>query len=284
MDLRRDRFEFKYLVPAAALPKLRQAIAPFVEVDQYTRGESGDYTIHSIYFDTPTLRYYEEKVAGLETRRKLRVRAYNRLLTDSPAFVEIKRKNNMAIAKNRARLPYRHLEKLFITGDIEGYIGPHAADARDLSDARRFFYHMYRYSLLPIVLIHYEREAYFRKFDSSVRITFDKNLRSSSFPTLEDLFADGAAIPSLSGSFVLEVKFHDGLPSWLRSVLEDFGLERQSVSKYCTCLDEHGLPEKSSRGAVVSSSRPIHFPSGAWQREQLPVSRAGERRHYQRTG
>ena len=284
MDVKKDRFEYKYQVPATALSDLRQALAPFVDLDRYARKDSGDYTVRSIYFDTCALDYYQEKMTGLKIRKKLRVRGYNQRQIDSPTFIEIKRKNNMAISKNRAWVPYRHLENLFAGGDIERYVGPHAADPRDLEDAQRFFYHVYRYSLRPVVLIHYEREAFFRKFDPSVRITFDKNLRSNSFPALEDLFVENSAVPSLSGFFILEAKFYLGLPSWFKAILENFGLEREAISKYCICLDEHGVPRESSRESILSSSQPCHFPCGDVPRDTFPVRRANGQGNNPRTG
>lgn len=259
MDVKKDRFEFKYLVPAADLADLRQAIAPFVEIDRHARDESNDYTVHSVYFDSPALDYYHEKMAGIKIRKKVRVRGYNEPRSDSPIFIEIKRKNNMAISKNRAWFPHHHLKALFASGHVERYIEPCASDPRDLEDARRFFYHVYRYSLRPVILIHYEREAFFRKFDPSVRITFDKNLRSNPFPALGDLFCENKVTPSLLGYFILEVKFYQGIPSWLKTILEDFGLEREAVSKYTICLDEHGIPWKSSKGAMLTSSGPCQI-------------------------
>jgi hypothetical protein len=259
MDVKQNRYEFKYLVPVALLQDLRQAIAPFVDLDRYTRKDSGDYTIHTIYFDTSSLDYYREKVAGIEIRKKVRVRAYNEPRRDAPVFLEIKRKKNLFIAKNRARLLYRYLDRLFLSGDVERYVGPSAVACPDREDARRFFYHIYRYSLRPIVLIHYEREAFFRKFDPSVRITLDKHLRSSPFPTLADLFAEDHDRPSLSEHFVLEVKFYKGIPDWLKDILGYFDLKREAISKYCLCLEEHGIPWKVSTRALQTSSTQLPF-------------------------
>jgi hypothetical protein len=255
VDNHRERFEFKYLVPAALLTDLRRAIAPFVEADPHARDQAGRYTVHSIYFDTRGFDYYDEKLSGLKNRKKVRVRGYDEQKAGSPVVLEIKRKNGMAVTKSRAWLPYSSLEALFAAGDVERYVGPHARDPEELEDARRFFYHVHRRGLRPVILIHYEREAFFYRFDPTVRITFDKNLRSAPSPALADLFGEGRALPSLSGRFVLELKLQQGIPSWLKSILENFGLERTSVSKYTICLDEHGLPTRPAQGAAEFPSR-----------------------------
>ena len=47
----------------------------------------------------------------------------------------------------------------------------------NISDAEKFLYYYVKGSLNPITLVTYEREAFFSKFDKSLRITFDKNIR-----------------------------------------------------------------------------------------------------------
>lgn len=262
-----NRLEYKYLVPLEALSRLRQALFPFVEMDEYARNEAGEYTVHSVYFDTFSLDYYYQKEAGIQHRRKLRVRGYNEGERDSPVFLEIKRKNNMAISKNRIPVLFKHVRDLFVSGDVERYVGNGDGAPDAIGDARRFFYHVYRRSLRPAVLIRYEREAFFRKFNDSVRITFDKNLRSSPYPALEDLFREDGTSLSLPGRFILEVKLHEGIPSgagipsWLRAIMEDFKLERMSVSKYTICLDTHRMPRRSSKESSFALLKSCHFGS-----------------------
>lgn len=261
-----SRLEYKYLVPLEALSRLRQVLSPFVEVDIYAQNEAKEYTVHSVYLDTFSLDYYYQKQAGVQHRKKIRVRGYNDENRDSPVFLEVKRKNNMVISKHRAPLLFKHIKDLFANGDVEQYVlnGDGAPDA--VEDARRFFYHVYRHSLRPTILIRYEREAFFGKFNSSLRITFDKNIRSSPYPALEDLFRENGTVCSLSGHFVLEVKFHDtilSIPSWLESILEEFHLERRALSKYTICLDTHRIPQTSSKPSSLAFPKSYH--SRTWE-------------------
>lgn len=260
-----SRLEYKYLVPLEELSRLRQAISPFVEADEYAQNETGEYTVHSVYFDTFSLDYYYQKVAGIQHRKKIRVRGYNERERDTPVFLEIKRKNNMAISKKRAPLLFKHIRDLFVIGDVEQYVLNGDGTPEAVEDARRFFYHVYRHALRPTVLIRYEREAFFGKFNSSLRITFDKNLRSSPYPALEDLFGADGAVSSLLGHFILEVKFHDcipSIPSWLKTILEHFNLKRAALSKYTICLDTHRIPRESSKLSTLAFSKSYHFRIG----------------------
>lgn len=232
------RAEHKYLVPIAVLPKLRAAIAPFMVLDKHGRGyEEKGYTVRSIYLDTPSLKYYHEKKAGIKVRRKLRVRAYNESTPDSWIFLEIKRKVQSKVSKNRAPTSFENLEPLFTSGDVDRYVHNHAHYPDALDDARRFLYHVYRYGLRPTHITVYEREAFLGRFDGTLRITFDRNLRGGYYLPLDDLYTERGLRYALPGYFILEVKYNTRFPAWLRPVLARYSLRARAISKYCLCAE-----------------------------------------------
>lgn len=98
------RFERKYRVPYEQLQELRNQILPFVRPDYFASNVSGipEYTVRSIYFDTIKLNAIHEKVDGLESRRKLRIRSYDKPSPSSLVFLEIKKKIGEKIGKNRS--------------------------------------------------------------------------------------------------------------------------------------------------------------------------------------
>ncbi|MBI2501643.1 MAG: VTC domain-containing protein, partial [Candidatus Latescibacteria bacterium] len=96
------RLEYKYLIPASALDLVRRRLEPFVEPDCHRIPGRDQYTIRSIYFDTRGLDYYYQKESGIQHRRKLRLRGYNQRIPSSRGFLEIKRKDDMAVSKARA--------------------------------------------------------------------------------------------------------------------------------------------------------------------------------------
>jgi hypothetical protein len=63
----------------------------------------------------------------------------------------------------------------------------------------------------------YEREPFHGVFDPGTRITFDKNLRSIIQPELGDLFDDKFQRFGVPGYFILEVKYDDSMPRWMKS-------------------------------------------------------------------
>jgi hypothetical protein len=244
------RLEYKYLLPVPALDLVRRRLEPFVEPDCHRLPGRDQYTIRSIYFDTRGLDYYHQKESGIQHRRKLRLRAYNERTSDSRVFLEIKRKDDMAISKARASCLFDEVEALFAGGDLDRYL---EGGEESRSDARAFFYHLHRYALRPVVLVTYEREAYFGRHLPGLRLTLDQHLRSAPFPAIGDLYSESQMLPSLRGHCIFEVKFSLGRPAWLMELLDELELERLALSKYTIALDEHRIPQRNGFSALARS-------------------------------
>ncbi len=230
------RREYKYLVPNHLIDDLRKEVLPFVELDKFTLFRlQQEYTVRSIYYDNMNMEYYREKIDGIKMRKKIRIRGYNELGEKNIVFLEIKRKLENFIDKNRAQVRYENLEDLFYTDDVESYIIQ--KEENSIDDAKRFFYHIHRKSLKPVSLIVYDREAFFSKFDSNIRITFDKNLRYYPFPTFDVLYEESLLKRVMPKDFVLEIKFYNGYSEHFQRIINKFGLVRSAVSKYQICVD-----------------------------------------------
>lgn len=236
------RIEYKYLVPNALLARLRSEILPHVVPDLPPGSPSSDYTVRSVYFDTPRLDCYEEKSDGLKMRNKFRVRGYGRDgAKSSVVFLEIKRKCDSFIRKHRAPLAPGDLAAFFASRDIDRYITAAKGGTREKEDALRFLYHYGRHGLRPTALVVYDREAFKGRFDSSLRVTFDMNVRGATFPGLESLFGDEGLRAARPGFFIFEVKFFRyALPQWVRSLIARHELPRLALSKYAMCLETAG--------------------------------------------
>lgn len=229
----RLRYERKYLAPIHILDDLRMAISPFVRSDTMAKMTAGfpEYTVRSIYLDTPSRDAVYEKLEGLRNRKKLRIRGYDSFHEDNAVFLEIKRKISNRIGKNRAQIRYRNLLDVLDWGQVEeSLIHP---DHRNLDDANKFLFNFKRYQMQPVNLIVYDREPYHGLMDAGVRITFDKNIRSRLFPTYHELYDDLDYEYPWKNHFILEIKYFDPpMPSWARSIVQQFGLKVQALSKY----------------------------------------------------
>jgi hypothetical protein len=233
------RFEYKYLIPEEQLGMLKQEILPFLEIDP-NAGLTGrnEYTVRSLYYDTSGYRSYFEKVEGVAFRKKFRLRVYNEQTENSKVFLEIKNKKNNCIDKNRASIEYSLLEKVLAAGSLCDISD---SDLRNggREDAEKFLYHYRGANLHPTVLVVYEREAYMGKFDNSLRITLDKNLRSRINADERDLFNNNDIKNAIPYYFIMEFKFYGKVPAWFKFVTVKFNLTRKALSKYTMCIDSH---------------------------------------------
>ncbi len=95
------RFEFKYVISRQIA---RQVEAYIDKIGLAKDGPGhGQYTVCSLYFDTPTLKDYYEKQAGLKNRQKLRARIYEADFNhdSEKIWLEVKEKHDMFVHKNR---------------------------------------------------------------------------------------------------------------------------------------------------------------------------------------
>ena len=250
------RLEYKFLAPKGVAGDLRAAMAPYVNLDKYSAARpDGQYTVRSVYYDTRRFACYEEKMEGFRLKKKLRIRGYNEPAPDSTVFLELKRKYHDFIDKSRAPFRWDKVQAVF-----SGYGPPLALPFRSGSPeaeaAGRFLYNYYRRRMVPTVLVTYEREAFSGRFDPMLRITFDKNVRSRLYPSLGSLYEEHGMRFLIPGHFVFEVKFHRGLPRWIRALVTRFGLQRVAVSKYARGIDAHRVEKKFLRGVAHT----VEFP------------------------
>ena len=113
-----------------------------------------------------------------------------------------------------------------------------------------------RRRMLPTVLVAYEREAFYSRFDPLLRLTFDRNVRSRIYPELASLYEDREMRFLAPGHFIFEVKFYLHLPRWVGDVVRRFDLQRQAFSKYSTGIEIHRVDQKHLRGA----GHTVEFP------------------------
>jgi len=233
------RNEFKYFVHNSKMETLRNMILPFVKYDKFSQiMPEKHYTVRSIYFDTQAFDFYFEKVEGLKHRKKFRLRGYNTNDGGSDlVFFEIKRKYEQPILKNRAPVSYNGALEIFRGGQIDNFITNTPKFPVAIENANRFFFHYYQRHLRPVILVIYEREAFVGVNDNTIRVTFDKNLRGVAFPSIDKLYSEERSRSSLKDYFILEVKFNDYYPSWMKPIIGILGLHRQSASKYVITID-----------------------------------------------
>ena len=229
------RFEFKYILSAAKRKAVEKDLLYFLDYDPFVANRPDHkYLVRSLYFDDPNYSAFHDKIDGLKSRYKFRVRTYEQTLTDNvPIFLEIKGRHNNLVYKHRTPVqPEANWSEL--KGNLfssELLTKTEKSLVRD-----QFEYDLYRKSLSPVALIDYQRRPYISKYDPSFRITFDEQLRATK---AVGLFPGNTAAPRrvLAGYTVVEVKFRHHLPSWFHQVIQAHELTRVSISKIVSGME-----------------------------------------------
>ncbi len=230
------RIELKYLVDHRVRERLLAAWRPFLVAAPYT-DDRAMYPIMSLYFDSPSLCFYDEKVEGEGLRNKVRLRGYGyRWQGLDPCILEVKRKVDSRILKFRRNLG-RFRPELFDPGLWELGDDPEAEPILALA---------HRYRLRPAVQILYQRETYESPFFPGLRIAFDSNLiaLSPGEGMRSELFSDPSRRILRESDFIFEIKSGGGLPSWVTTAIYSCGLELRSLSKYVFGIEKLNLQNR----------------------------------------
>jgi SPX domain protein involved in polyphosphate accumulation len=218
------RHELKFTLHKDAATLLKQRMAMVMDYDR-NADENGEYMIRSLYFDTLNSDAYFEKLDGVQTRRKFRIRYYNQ----NTDFVrlECKEKYDQMTKKRIARIDVPSAKR-FIAGDIE------MADIAGEDVLRDFLIEMKTRHLVPSVIVDYRRTAFVME-SLDVRITFDEDIHSRGYD--HDFFeATYSGIPMMEDfESVIEIKYDDILPATIVGVLNSTPLLRQALSKFTLC-------------------------------------------------
>ena len=244
-DVQRDRtlrcrYEMKYVISESKAAAIARFIEPYLGLDHYSKLQpSGAYPIVSLYLDSDDLRLCMESLRGKLKRFKLRIRSYTDD-PDYPRFFEIKRRANVVIIKNRARVRAQDVATL-LSGR---YVSPLQNYKTDVDVIKQFQLYMKSINAGPKVLIRYMRRAYEGNMDNRVRVTFDRQLAYNISSTPNVSFnSRGWQRHSLTlNGVILEVKFTERYPVWLSQMAEYFNLRQRSLSKYATSIKKaHSL-------------------------------------------
>ncbi len=236
------RFEFKYILPKDLRCDLESKVSHIMDIDPFAKKQPDQkYYVRSLYFDDKRYSAYFDKVDGLLTRKKFRLRTYtNNPNEDTVQYLELKGRHNQLVFKHRAPLKISNNECGEEFVGIENRI---LKQVQSGNIKNQFEYELFRKRLLPIALVNYHRRPYVSKFDPDFRITFDDNLHCT---TTRDLFpvADHRKRNFLNDCCVLEVKFKQQIPSWFHRMIRFYELQRQSISKICHSMESLELVEK----------------------------------------
>lgn len=229
-----NRFELKYLITLKQAELFKKALRAYLFADEHGNG-NGRYALASLYYDSPDLRCYWEKVDGLRFRRKLRIRRYETdapLTADTPVFVEIKQRLDKVTQKRRVILPYGDALRLCNERQLPDEVAP-----EDETVMNEIYAYLWQYNLRPVSIVRYERQAFIgTDYDLGLRVTFDTSLNYQVHQLL--LEEEPSSLPMLPADrVVMEIKVNERIPYWLTEMIAAHNLKMIRVSKYCRSIE-----------------------------------------------
>lgn len=216
------RYEIKLVTSEINLPEVRTWLrlhsTGFYEV--YAPRQ-----INNVYFDTPDFDSYNENLAGISSRKKLRLRWYDNQLQKVEGTLELKCKRNLQgwkiTQKLEKILDFTQNSWAEIRQEIRPQLKPELFDYFD-----RFYN--------PVLINRYQRE-YYLSFDRKVRITLDfaqdaYDQRLSKYPNLARSILSAEQM-------VVEVKADRQYASFLSEAIASLPLRVGKHSKYALAME-----------------------------------------------
>lgn len=230
------RIELKYILPVRHVPAFLERIAPYTEEDPFLVEEGkgrSQYPVTSLYFDSWDLQCLREKEAGLLRRWKVRLRTYHPTFEkDSDAFLEIKRRCDLTISKDRIGLPKGILKNPVSMPMLLGSLLDKAEKDGDVLSESQLL--RVWYGLKPTCFVSYLRTPLVGKQDRRFRITIDSHLEGAWRPRA--LLGDQMKHAVTPGFCVVELKCDHAIPAWFHDIVQDLELRRESHSKYAMVM------------------------------------------------
>jgi len=218
------RNELKFLVAEPQIALLKNRINHLVELDSHV-GEKGYYNIRSLYFDD----YYDscmvENEIGTDPREKFRIRIYNH--SADRITLELKKKEHLMTQKHSCPLTREQCELL-----MKGIPLPVSSEYPAV--LQKLLLLMRTRGMRPKVIVEYDRVPYVERL-GNVRVTLDRNISSSN--DIGNFFQENIARRPIlpAGQHVLEVKYDEFLPDYIKKNLQMEHLRQTAFSKYYLC-------------------------------------------------
>lgn len=219
------RHEYKYVINEQISKLCYERLINVCNLDNNV-GKLNNYNVRSLYFDDYFDTFYCENENGLENRYKWRIRIYN--CSDGCVSLEKKYKVHGMTLKESAKIS-KELVKELIENQCTFSVN---AVNSDLLES--FLIECQTRLLKPTVIVDYERIPFVYN-DGNVRITIDRNICASG--EFDNFFSKDISLRPIleTGKHVLEIKYDEYIPSFLKENLNLGKLQRTSFSKYYLC-------------------------------------------------
>ena len=218
------RHEYKYICNAIQGAILKTRAQGLLERDEHA-GKDGSYRIRSLYFDDLEDRCYYENESGIGERDKYRVRIYNG--NCNRILLEKKSKTRGMTLKTASKITLEQCRQM-----MAGEIIPITEGMGNV--LKQLLLEMHMKNMRPNVIVEYVRYPFVGK-NGNVRVTFDEAIGSSN--DLRRFLEHGIIFRPVMecGKGILEVKWDEYLPDYIKKSMQLDSLLWSSFSKYYLC-------------------------------------------------
>lgn len=210
------RSELKYLCSDEEAEQFYRKIQEHIHPDLYYQ-----YTVHSVYLDNDQNMFAIYSLNHPKYKAKLRLRSYSNPLKDDIVYLELKKKWNGIVYKNRIELTYRQAMDYL---DYNVSLSVSNGTTREIDYLLKYANPEQRVTLL------YDRTCWQGKDEEDLRITFDRRIRYR----MNDisLVETGLEKELLKNQVMMEIKAEYRYPLWLVHALREMNFKPVSFSKY----------------------------------------------------
>jgi len=238
--LQLQRFELKYVASESLARAARDFVRAYLVLDENGVGKPDfSYPVHSLYLDSQRLTLYHETTNGNRNRFKLRIRFYDDS-PDSPVFLEIKRRCDNAILKQRCPVRKTAVSRI-LAGQSPSSDDILSNEPKHRLALDRFVQHVAELHARPTGHVAYRREAWISPHDNSVRVTIDRDVRFDARLTPQFSTQMNTPVNVFDDKVVVEIKFTGRFPTWFAEFVRSFGLRQRSAAKYADGIDLFGV-------------------------------------------
>ncbi len=214
------RVEQKYIITEDKIAYLKFKLENVMQYDKHAK--KGIYRIRSLYFDDMYDSFLEDNEAGNDFREKYRIRTYNN--EKDKIHLEIKAKELGYTSKMKEELTQQECldfmeRKSWTLKDKDSLV------------KKKLYSLMLMRRMQPVQIVEYERIPLVEE-NGNVRVTFDKNIVGTSEITtfFDDILPGVPVLPM--GQHILEVKYDEFLPDYIKQILNEVHLTKTAFSKY----------------------------------------------------
>jgi hypothetical protein len=230
--LQRCRYELKYVIDEPCARQVRDFARSYLTRDPHADPSlNWSYPIYSIYLDSGDHKLFHATEQGLKNRYKLRIRYYDP--GASVVYPEIKRRVQDIMFKDRAAVRRDALDGL-LRGRLptrDDLVDPENLD--EFEAHKRFWQLARDIDARPKVIVYYRREAWVTMSDDNVRLTFDRNIAAARY---EGTLRPPRWVSPRMSDPVLELKFENRFPQWMRELTINCNLYKTCMGKYVVSL------------------------------------------------